>query len=743
MPSTQRTAFARFKSVLPSSRFRTISVSTKPICQEVTHMLSVNLSIVLGISFVLVGALNVWLMFHASSVLKDKGAHSRLVTAHRLGGYIFTLIFIVMTYFMVIRMKEMPGEESLRPLLHMTLAMLLVPLLFAKVLIARYYKAYYSVLMPLGLVVFTIAFLLVGVTLGPYLIHRATMKEISLESINMGSMTIDLDQADALMKRRCTGCHNLDRVLTARKDAPGWLESVNRMRALPGANISEQEAITIVSYLVAQIGIDGTTREGAMVLGRALVNSHCGRCHGLDRTYNVFKSPDEWQETVERMVVYAPENFFKEGEQERVVQFLSSTQTPEAENARKEQKQREALAIRTKKVQPAATRSSVMPAIGGAAVALVAAGYLLLRRPKVQVSVQEESVPASGKEVRRRAMTLRLARIERQTDEACSLRFVLPAGEEMHFKPGQFLTFNFDVDGKRVIRSYSISSSPTQSGYIEITPKRIPNGLVSSYLTTRAEVGLTVEAKGPSGQFYFDERRHGKLVFITAGSGITPVMSILRYVDDRCLSNEIVLFHSTRYRRNILFMRDLEAMNTRVQNLRIVATVTGDDPDWNGLRGRITREMIAEYLGDIAGATFFICGPKAFMQKAYEILSSLGVDRARILQESFGGSPVVFTAALPQDMLAASESTAPIVEFVRSGKSCEIRKGCSLLETAEINGVAIPSSCRQGQCGTCATRLISGDVEMDVQDGLDDDLKAEGYVLTCVGRAKGNVKLDA
>ncbi len=712
-------------------------------------MISVTLSTILGIVFVLVGALNVWMMFHASSLLKNKGARAKLVMAHRLGGYVFTLIFIAMTYFMIARMKELPGEESLRPLLHMTLAMLLVPLLFAKVLIARYYKAYYSVLMPLGLVVFTVAFLLVGVTIGPYLIHRATMKEISLESINMGSMTIDLDQADSLMKRRCTGCHNLDRVLTARKDAPGWLESVNRMRALPGANISEQEAITIISYLVAQIGIDGTTKEGAMVVGRALVNSHCGRCHGLDRTYNVFKSPDEWQETVERMVVYAPENFFKEGEQERVVQFLSSTQTPEAENARKEQKQKEALAIRARRVLPTAVRSSVAPAIGGAALLLVATGYLLLRRPETpQEEPSREPVSiipaASIKEARKRTLTLRLARLERQTDEARSLRFVLPAGEELHFKPGQFLTFNFDIDGKKVIRSYSISSSPAQSGYIEITPKRIPNGLVSSYLTTRAEVGLTVQAKGPSGQFYFDERRHSKLVFLTAGSGITPVMSILRYIDDRCLNNEVVLFHSTRYRRDILFARDLEAMNARMANLRIVATVTGDDPEWNGLRGRITREMIAEHLGSMTDSTFFICGPKAFMQKAYEILSSLGVDRAQILQESFGGPPVVFTAALPQiDTVDSDRTTAPVVEFVRSGKRCEVKNGRSLLETAESNGIAIPSSCRQGQCGTCATRLISGNVEMDVQDGLDDDLKAEGYVLTCVGRARGNVKLDA
>src|SRR5262249_37575838 len=153
-------------------------------------MLQTSLSAVLGILFVLVGGLNVWLIFHATSRLKNRGANARLVIGHRIGGYIFIMLFFVMLYYMFLRLKETPDELTLRPMMHMFLGMMLVPLLFIKVLVARYYKTYYSVLMPLGLIIFTLAFVLVGITTGPYLLRKATIKDISLDAINMGSNTI-------------------------------------------------------------------------------------------------------------------------------------------------------------------------------------------------------------------------------------------------------------------------------------------------------------------------------------------------------------------------------------------------------------------------------------------------------------------------------------------------------------------------------------------------------------------------
>jgi ferredoxin len=125
------------------------------------------------------------------------------------------------------------------------------------------------------------------------------------------------------------------------------------------------------------------------------------------------------------------------------------------------------------------------------------------------------------------------------------------------------------------------------------------------------------------------------------------------------------------------------------------------------------------------------------MDASRTILTDLGVRPERIRQESFGS---VVPKSLQRD---PGEQTGVVVEFVRSGKTCVVRSGQTVLEAAEEQGVAIPSSCRQGQCGTCKTKLLEGDVRMDAEEGLDPDSRAQGFVLTCVGHAHGVVKLDA
>jgi predicted ferric reductase len=132
-------------------------------------------------------------------------------------------------------------------------------------------------------------------------------------------------------------------------------------------------------------------------------------------------------------------------------------------------------------------------------------------------------------------MTLVLTHIEQQTPDTKSLRFLVLEQKRFRAKPGQFLTFHWSVAGTRVLRSYTISSSPTHNSYVEITPKRVENGCVSTFLHDDAQLGLMVEATGPHGKFYFDETAHRSIVLIAAGSGITPMISMLRYIDDRRL----------------------------------------------------------------------------------------------------------------------------------------------------------------------------------------------------------------
>src|SRR5579863_3679250 len=146
-------------------------------------MINSSTNVWLGIIFVLVGALNVWLILQASARVKDANVSARLIAAHRIGGYLFIALFCVMAYFMVARLGDVAGGASPGAMIHLTLAMVLTPLLFVKVLVARYYKSYYSVLMPIGLVIFALSFVLIGITVGPYLAHQTRMQTVSLPAI--------------------------------------------------------------------------------------------------------------------------------------------------------------------------------------------------------------------------------------------------------------------------------------------------------------------------------------------------------------------------------------------------------------------------------------------------------------------------------------------------------------------------------------------------------------------------------
>jgi ferredoxin-NADP reductase len=304
-------------------------------------------------------------------------------------------------------------------------------------------------------------------------------------------------------------------------------------------------------------------------------------------------------------------------------------------------------------------------------------------------------------------------------------------------RPGQFFTFDWLLDGQKLARSYSISSSPTQTGFVEIAVKKQPEGRVSHFLNERAVIGLTVEARGPLGRFCFQENEHQRIALFAGGSGITPLISILRYIDDLCLDTEATLFYSVRAPHDVIFEGELKSLKQRLPNFQLVIVVTRPDGGWTGPIGRLSRALIIQRLGDVSNHTFFLCGPEGFMDHVKDLLVSLGVDKQRILQERFGGK----TASAPLTRDAEAPNAA--VEFARSGKRAAVLAGQSLLEVAEANGVNIPYSCRQGQCGTCAARLLQGEIQMDHEDGLDPALKGQGYVLTCVARAKGEVRLDA
>ncbi|HEV2522413.1 MAG TPA: iron-sulfur cluster-binding domain-containing protein [Candidatus Acidoferrales bacterium] len=316
------------------------------------------------------------------------------------------------------------------------------------------------------------------------------------------------------------------------------------------------------------------------------------------------------------------------------------------------------------------------------------------------------------------------------------MRFLLPEGQQLHFRPGQFLTIEFAIDGKSVKRSYSICSSPTQTGYVEITPKRMEKGRVSCFLNDLTQVGLVVKARGPYGQFYFDENKHKRIVLIAAGSGITPMMAMLRYIDDLCLPVNGDLIYCVRKEEDIFFLKDLQAFQSRFGRLHVVFVVSQPSPYWKGWSGRLRREILDLEVENPLESTFFMCGPPAFMSLGRSLLKDMSVNPDRILQESFGG------AVSAERQL--SPDTGPLtVKFARSAVAYNVSSDETLLESSERRGLLIPSGCRQGSCGTCMTKLLGGDVRMEPQEALSDQQRSQGYILPCVSRPLTDVTLDA
>jgi ferredoxin-NADP reductase len=377
-------------------------------------------------------------------------------------------------------------------------------------------------------------------------------------------------------------------------------------------------------------------------------------------------------------------------------------------------------------------------------VCLVQCAFVFRKRSQQHASVESSGVsgipmptPRTNRENAKSPVRLLLSQIERQTHDTKTLRFQVLDERLFCAKPGQFLTFQLTIDGRRVRRSYTVSSSPVHENYVEITPKRIENGCVSAFLNERAEPGLTVEASGPYGRFYFEEKLHKSIVLIAAGSGITPMISMMRYIDDLELATPVTLLYCVRTAADIIFENELARLSRSLPNFEYEVCLSKPDPTWKGRTGRLTEEFVSEKVPDLDSSTFFLCGPMGFMENARQILSTLGAKQERILQESFGESkPATESSSL-------DAVHAETVVFIQSQKVCQASAGSTLLDLAERNGVQIPFGCRQGQCGTCATRVLSGTVEMDVEAGLTAEQKNDGYVLPCVSRGEGTVFLAA
>jgi ferredoxin-NADP reductase len=342
---------------------------------------------------------------------------------------------------------------------------------------------------------------------------------------------------------------------------------------------------------------------------------------------------------------------------------------------------------------------------------------------------------------------LRVARIFEEAPEVKTFRLTLPGGGPLPFNylPGQFLSLTVrpnGKDGQPVRRSYTIASSPTQRDYVEITVKRVEQGVVSGYLHDRVKEGDRLEVSTPFGSFTFTGREADSIVLIGGGVGITPLMTVIRYLTDHGWPGDVFLLYVCRTTRDFIFREELEYLQRRYANLHVVATMTrAAGTEWKGPTGRLTKELIAQSVPNLAARRVHLCGPPPMIEATQGILAELGVPKEQIKTESFTlarGKPEP-----ERQVLETKPAAAATVTFAKSGKSAPLPPDRTVLEVAEGIGVEIPNVCRMGVCGVCKTKLLSGSVTMAVQDALTPEDKAKGLILACQAKSTVPISVEA
>lgn len=405
--------------------------------------------------------------------------------------------------------------------------------------------------------------------------------------------------------------------------------------------------------------------------------------------------------------------------------------------------------------------------------------YLLDRRKRPLPSKRALVAPAHATPAvpaRSRAWSgeLRVAQIFEETPDVRTFRLMREDGAPLPFtyQPGQYLNLALTIDGKRVNRSYTIASSPTRGHCCEVTIKRSPTGHGSAHLHDQIRVGSKLKVLAPAGRFVFTGTEAQRVILIAGGVGITPLMSIIRYLTDRCWSGQIYLLFSAKTRADLIFAQELGYLAGRFPNLHVCHTLSREGgpengSDWKGERGAITRELLARVVPDLASGPVYLCGPDGMMAAMRKVLLDMGLPETELRTEAFvspgvGAIPAPktaeeeTTAESPEDA-AALEPSGPLmaldagqagvagsrVHFQRSAQVIEEPSNSTILEAAEDAGVSIPFECRAGVCGQCKTKLVSGRVTMESEDALSASEKARGFILACQARAVGNVTVDA
>ena len=323
--------------------------------------------------------------------------------------------------------------------------------------------------------------------------------------------------------------------------------------------------------------------------------------------------------------------------------------------------------------------------------------------------------------------SLQVKEVKRLTNDAVAISFSTPKELALafSFKAGQYLTLSHTIGGEQIRRSYSLCSAPHE-GILQVGIKTIPNGLFSNYANTQIKVGDTLDVGTPEGRFIYEPNGNNNLLMLAAGSGITPILSIIKTALKET-NGKVVLVYGNRSEDDKMFVSELQTLQAEYGQRFEIVHVYSRKKTTDALFGRIDMSIINyvrnTMLSKLDFNDFYICGPNGMIEASVQTLSDSGVHQQNIHVEHFTGSGEIDRSmeGFVQYEVILDDETHPF--------SADANK--TVLEAAIDAGIDPPYSCQGGVCGSCIGRVKEGNVSMASNQILSDSEIAEGLVLTC------------